>query len=90
VDGGACANNYLIQFQSDLLRIKIDRPVCKESTALGVAFMAGIKAGVWNMEQLPSIRKTEKVFDCKMSTEIAEAKYDKWAKAVESIRKWSN
>jgi glycerol kinase len=89
VDGGACANNYLMQFQSDLLRIKIDRPECKESTALGVAFLAGIKAGVWTMNQLPSIRKTERVFDTLMNEEEAHSKYEKWSKAVISIRKWS-
>lgn len=89
VDGGACANNYLMQFQSDLLRLKINRPVCKESTALGVAFLAGIKVGVWTMEELSSIRKTERVFETKMNINQAKEKYKKWTKAVSSIRKWS-
>ncbi len=89
VDGGACANNYLMQFQSDLLRINIDRPECKESTALGVAFLAGIKEGLWNIDELPKVRKTEKVFHTVMKEEEAHAKYKKWTKAVRSIRKWS-
>lgn len=90
VDGGACANNYLMQFQSDLLRLNIDRPICKESTAMGAAFLAGLKIGMWSMAELSTIRKTEKVFKPQMAKDIASIKYSKWSKAVATIRKWSD
>ena len=78
-----------MQFQADLLRINIDRPICKESTAMGVAFLAGLKAGLWTMEELSTIRQTEKIFEPQMAVDNAELKYSKWSKAVCTIRKWS-
>ena len=90
VDGGASANNYLMQFQSDILQKNIDRPVNKESTALGVAFLAGLRVGLWKLEDLQSIRKTEKIFEPIMTSGIAKSKYDKWVDAVRRIRDWSN
>ena len=89
VDGGACANNYLMQFQSDILQKKIDRPINKESTALGVAFLAGLKIGLWKLEDLMDIRSTEKIFEPIMTAEVARKKYSKWQDAVRRIRDWS-
>ncbi len=89
VDGGACANNYLMQFQSDILRTDIDRPICKESTALGVAFLAGLQANIWSLEDILKVRKTEKIFQPIMDEATAQAKYRKWNKAVSRIREWS-
>ncbi len=89
VDGGASANNYLMQFQSDMLQIEIDRPICKESTALGVAFLAGIGAGIWKDNELYDIRKVEHVFEPKLDLKTSEIKYQKWEKAVEVIRSWT-
>ncbi len=90
VDGGASANNYLMQFQSDMLQIEIDRPICKESTALGVAFLAGIGVGIWKENELYDIRKVEHVFEPKLDLKTSEIKYQKWEKAVEVIRSWTN
>lgn len=90
VDGGASSNNYLMQFQSDMLQIQIDRPTCKESTALGVAYLAGIGAGIWKEDELHNIRKVEQIFNPILEKETSEIKYRKWKKAVEVIRSWSN
>lgn len=63
VDGGASANNFLMQFQSDILRMKVDRPVVKETTALGAAFLAGLAVGFWEDEsQLEKCRETDVIF----------------------------
>lgn len=88
VDGGACANNYLMQFQSDVLNKTIDRPSCKESTALGAAFLAGIYAQIWDLSDLETIRQSERIFEPKMEKELAMQKVKKWNKAVERVKNW--
>ena len=68
VDGGACASDPLMQIQADLLGIPVERPMDIESTALGAAMMAGIGAGIWpGVESLSKIRKTERVFEPRIS-----------------------
>lgn len=88
VDGGACANNYLMQFQSDILEKNIDRPICKESTALGAAFLAGIQAGLWNIEELRNIRKSERIFEPQLTHEVVAKRVNKWHKAIERVKNW--
>lgn len=88
VDGGACANNYLMQFQSDVLEKKIDRPICKESTALGAAFLAGIQAGLWSTEDLKTIRSSERIFEPLQDHDTVIKKVNKWEKAVERVKNW--
>ncbi len=88
VDGGACNNNYLMQFQSDLLNIPVDRPICKESTALGVAFLAGIQCGLWKFEELSKIRTNEKLFLPTKNQNEIKSKYNKWNDAVERCKDW--
>lgn len=88
VDGGACSNNYLMQFQADVLRKEIDRPVCKESTALGTAFLAGIQAKIWTMDGLRSIRQSERIFAPEMEEEKSAKAYSQWKKAVERTKNW--
>lgn len=88
VDGGACANNYLMQFQSDVLNKPIDRPICKESTALGAAFLAGIQAELWNLNELKNIRSSEKMFYPEWTSEKIDRKINKWKKAVERVKNW--
>ena len=51
VDGGACSNNFLMQFQSDILRVQVDRPVVTETTALGAAYLAGLAVGYWKSKE---------------------------------------
>lgn len=89
VDGGATANDYLMQFQSNILGAKVDRPVITESTALGAAYLAGLKAGIWKAEDLKSVRKTEKIFDPQLDPTSREKLYGTWKKAVERTFNWT-
>lgn len=89
VDGGATANDYLMQFQSDILGLTVDRPIITESTALGAACLAGLKAGVWQPGDLKKVRKTEKLFQPKMEDALREKLYKTWNKAVERTFSWA-
>ncbi|MDY8134742.1 glycerol kinase GlpK [Aquimarina sp. 2201CG5-10] len=82
VDGGASANNYLMQFQSDILNVEVDRPKMLEVTALGVAFLAGIKAGVWTKKDIAKIRAVDTVFKPVMTQHDRSRKYLGWQQAV--------
>jgi glycerol kinase len=86
VDGGACANNYLMQFQSDILQANVERPTNIETTAIGAAYLAGMHAGIWNAEMIIVNRKIDKVFSPKLSKENATKLYDNWSSAVSRIR----
>tara|TARA_R100001369_G_C3319641_1_gene168721 strand:+ start:1040 stop:2530 length:1491 start_codon:yes stop_codon:yes gene_type:complete len=86
VDGGASANNYLMQFQSDLLNVTVDRPKMIEITALGAAMLAGLKAGVWTKQDIESIRKVDQFFLPKMDTTTRTEKYDGWLDAVKRTK----
>lgn len=88
VDGGACANNHLMQFQSDILGITVDRPEVLESTALGAAFLAGLQAGVWTIEELKVKRKTERMFSPKFEESKREKLYSRWKDAVSRTLNW--
>ncbi len=89
VDGGATANDYLMQFQADILNAEVDRPVITESTALGAAYLAGLKAGVWKPEDLTKVRKTEKKFSPQLDADVREKLYNHWKKAVERTFNWA-
>ncbi len=89
VDGGATANNYLMQFQADILGTIVDRPVITESTALGAAYLAGLKAGVWQADDLKQVRKTEKQFSPTIADGEREQLYKTWKKAVERTFNWA-
>ena len=87
VDGGASVNNYLLQFQADLLNCKIRRPECLETTALGAAYMAGLALGVWeNLEELKRLSDINQIFIRRMDVSLVERKYNGWKKAVEATR----
>lgn len=90
VDGGATANDYLMQFQSDILGLDVDRPVITESTALGAAYLAGISGGIWDIDQIRKVRKTEKTFTPKLGADERQSLYKKWQKAVERTFNWVN
>jgi len=82
VDGGACRNNFLMQFQADMLRIPIARPVMVDSTVAGAAYLAGIGVGLWKPKDLLKIKKIEREFKpCMPATEV-NLKYKGWQKAV--------
>ena len=83
VDGGATANKFLMQFQSDLLQIEIALPRNSESTAIGAAFLAGLSSGFWNTEDLRSFSSKYSYIDCDInSANKMNLLYDRWKKAV--------
>lgn len=86
VDGGASANNYLMQFQSDILNVEVDRPKMIEVTAFGAALLAGIKANFWNKENISKIREIDTVFKPEMKSKVRNKKYKGWQKAVEKTK----
>lgn len=85
VDGGACANNFLMQFQSDVSRLSIVRPYMRETTALGAAMLAGLTVGFWNnIDELETdLGKT--VFEPKISEAESQKLTGGWHKAVERV-----
>lgn len=87
VDGGMVRNNFLMQFQSDLLRVNVDRPVVQETTALGVAYLAGLGIGFWkDQKDITQNWQLDHCFHPEMALEIAENYYAGWQKAVEAAR----
>jgi len=89
VDGGASANNLLMQMQSDIIQTEVNRPKCVETTAAGAAYLAGLAVGYWkNKEDVLSNISIEKTFVPKISREEQEKKIAKWHKAVEHARDW--
>ena len=88
VDGGASSNNYLMQIQSNLLDVPVERPTQVETTALGAAYLAGIQIGIWNKKDVSANRKVERRFTPDMKDEIRKKKLDRWADAVIRTRGW--
>jgi glycerol kinase len=88
VDGGACANDYLMQFQSDILNTKVERPEVIETTIMGVAYLAGINVGLWKQEDILNKRKINNSFLPSFPIEKREKLYKKWQKAVERTKNW--
>jgi len=87
VDGGAAANNFLMQFQADILGVTVDRSKVVETTALGAALLAGVGVGVWKPDRdLERVRKTDRLFRPKMAPEQREALYHGWRRAVAAVR----
>jgi glycerol kinase len=86
VDGGACANNFLMQFQADLLNIPIDRPRIIETTALGAAFLAGLAVDFWNSpDALAHVRRSDRKFIPAMSAPRRQELTAGWKKAVKML-----
>ena len=88
VDGGAAANNYLMQFQADILGCEVERPEIIESTALGSAFMAAIQVGLWEKEDIVKNRKVNKLFSPKLEEKTRDRLYAQWQKAVKRAMGW--
>jgi len=88
VDGGASANNLLMQFQADILGVPVDRPQPVESTAWGAAMLAGLGIGFWTREQLQKIRALEQRFEPHMAEADRESRYRGWQKAVKRTMGW--
>ena len=89
IDGGAAANDFLCQFQADLLGMKVTRPKILDTTAMGAAFLAGLAVGVWkDQAQIRKLWQEEKTFAANISREDANQKMDAWNRAVERSKGW--
>ncbi|MBL4577882.1 MAG: glycerol kinase GlpK [Flavobacteriales bacterium] len=88
VDGGACANDLLMQFQADILGTTVERPVVIETTAMGAAYLAGLHIGMWDLESISGKRSIDRTFDPTMDESDRESYYSKWQKAVERSMSW--
>ena len=89
VDGGVVTNNFLMQFQADILRTTVDRPHVFETTALGAAYLAGLAVGVYkNTADIQSAWQLEHQFKPEMGYEASEKLYKRWEKAVEKAKAW--
>jgi glycerol kinase len=89
VDGGACANNFLMQFQADILGVPVERPAVIQSTALGAAYLAGLAVGFWNnRDQIMRTNQDVTLFEHTMSEERREKLYKGWKKAVNRALQW--
>ncbi|RZS99782.1 glycerol kinase GlpK [Aquimarina brevivitae] len=86
VDGGASANEYLMQFQSDILNVEVDRPQMLEVTAFGAALLAGIKAGLWTKQDGSIFRDNNTLFKPQWNEHIRFKKYRGWQFAVERTK----
>ncbi len=90
VDGGASANNFLMQFQADMLDAPVNRPICIESTAMGAAYLAGLAVGYWeNKEAVVKNQQLDRVFLPNMEPEERLAKRRGWNKAVKYAYGWA-
>jgi len=91
VDGGAAANDLLMQLQADLAGVPVVRPRVQETTALGAAYLAGLAAGVWkSTDEIAARWQVERTFEPRMDREKAAAMRARWARAVERAKGWEN
>lgn len=91
VDGGAAKNNFLMQFQSDILNIEIKRPKVSETTALGAAYLAGLATGFWeSIEDIKANWLLDKSYEPKMEDAERDVLYHGWEKAVTATRSFKN
>ena len=89
VDGGASVSDFMMQFQSDLLRKPIDRPAIVETTAFGAAMLAGIAAGIWpDVQSAANMRKADKIYTPVMDETLAKSYHDQWKRALERAKNW--
>jgi glycerol kinase len=91
VDGGACANDLLMQIQADLLQIPVERPKMTETTAFGAAALAGLAVGFWkDPDEVAAVREIDRVFEPQIRADEAESRFEQWLRAVECSRGWDN
>ena len=89
VDGGAAANDLLLQLQADLLGVPVERPVVAETTALGAAYLAGLAIGYWNgLEDIGANWALDRRFEPSMSADRRRSMLHDWHRAVERSRAW--
>ena len=86
-DGGAAANNFLMQFQADILGVEVERPKIIETTAFGAACLAGLGVGIWkSTEEMERFRKVDRRFRPRLKTSERNALYEGWQEAVSRVR----
>jgi glycerol kinase len=91
VDGGATANNLLMQFQSDLLQAKVARPMVTETTALGAAYLAGLAVGYWSgMAEIKKQRKIDRIFSPRINRKDTLPLIKGWQRAVGAAKTWAS
>ncbi len=88
VDGGACANNLLMQFQADILKTTVQRPKVIETTALGAAYLAGLAVGFWTPKTISKGWQLDHTFKPKMTAAKRKKLYSGWQKAVKRAMDW--
>lgn len=89
VDGGACENNFLMQFQADVLNIPLERPTVLDATAQGAAFAAGLAVGFWtDYRSLVQTRTVDRCFEPGEGKFTAETNFAQWQKAVSRAKNW--
>jgi glycerol kinase len=89
VDGGACQNDFLMQFQADVLGIPVERPKVLDASAQGAAFAAGLAVGFWqDYESLTASRQIDRIFQPGEGVSQAQANFNTWLKAVERAKYW--
>jgi len=88
VDGGACKNDYLMQFQSNLINSEVLRPEIIESTAMGAGYLAGISSSLWDKDKIISNQRIDKKFDPKIDSIKRNKLYKGWEKAVKRTLNW--
>ena len=87
MDGGATRNNFLMQFQSDMLGVPVVRPVVTETTALGAAYLAGLGTGVWKeLSEISSLWELDRKFT---PMNDSRAKLTQWNRAIERAKGWA-
>jgi glycerol kinase len=89
VDGGACRNNFLMQFQADVIDAPVRRPVCVETTAMGASYLAGLATGFWkSQDDVIDNWQLDRAFCPRMSRERRQRELDGWSQAVRSVAGW--
>jgi glycerol kinase len=88
VDGGACANDFLMQFQSDILGVNVERPKIIETTALGAAYLAGLATGFYSKEDMKTNWQIDHTFNSQMAESQRNTLYNGWKKAVSRTMGW--
>ena len=88
-DGGAVANRWLMQFQADLLGVPVVIPDIPETTVLGAAYLAGVGAGTWRLEEIAAMWKANQTFEPKMGRDRAESLMADWRRALDRSRDWA-
>ena len=90
VDGGACANDFLLEFQSDIINMPLYRPECIETTSLGAAYLAGLATGYWkNTDDIISNWQINNIFRPDMDEERRQTLIDGWHRAVKCTLGWA-